>query len=130
MKEDHVKITVIREESCKFDREPYGYMLMGSKESGCVAFHVDLPAKSWFYSGTSTVLFEGKSAPMMYLYDENNSEGLGTEICFPEYPGWSIHSLRMGSDELSICLVDYEMFFQKYKANNPGSYGKSAEVVE
>jgi hypothetical protein len=117
MIEDYVEIKILREESCKFDRAPFGYMLIGNKESGCVAFHVDLPAKSWFCSGTSSALFEGKSVPMMYLYDENNSEGLGTEICFPEYPGWSIHSLRMGNDELSVCLVDYDMFFKKYKGS-------------
>lgn len=81
---------------------------------GVAALSIDLHSK---YAGVSCIGSGGPDdAPCVYLeatadtlnVDESQPEDALTELSFPDFPGWSVHSVWIGRYTLSVCLVSPE----------------------
>ena len=101
---DTVKILVIQQGDVVCGSE--GYMLKKSQD--VAAFFLDGRGSSGriyslSYSTTSPIFNKGYDCPSLMLEDgEHGTEP--TEICFPEYEGWSVHCTG-GGKTMSICLI-------------------------
>lgn len=87
-----------------------GYMLVGG--SDCVAFYVDgwgATCRIYPVSYSSTVYIheskELKNFPSITLENGDEDSTL-TDIYFPEYEGWDVHSVG-GGKTMSVCLVKH-----------------------
>ena len=82
-----------------------GYML--KRGENVVAFYIDAIGRAYPTASSSSVYFGDtktmKNCPSLTII-ENDFDDDQTEIYFPEFEGWSVHSTT-GGKTMSICLT-------------------------
>lgn len=104
-KKDLVKVLVVTQGDAEIGAE--GYMKVAGEK--VVAFYLDGWGKTgaaYPIASSRAVIVDGKAFNFPALTLGNGVEDSEhTEICFPEYEGWSVHCVR-GGKVMSICLVN------------------------
>ena len=112
-----VKVLVSSQGDAVLSDEGYD-LIQGKNEAGdeVAAFYVDAwgtTGRAWplASSSTTTIKQDGDlvslDCPSVLFepYEEEDSEvGSCTEVYFPEYEGWGVHSIR-GGKTVAVCLV-------------------------
>lgn len=107
MLDDEVKVVVTYQGSVAV--RGVGYML--KKGDGVAAFYLDTKERSWPAGSSSHTnhfsadgnFTHSEEFPSIFLISSDEDEEW-TEIGFPEYVGWMVHSVS-GGKVLSVCLT-------------------------
>ena len=104
MRETEVK--VYYQGSAKFNTN--GYLVAGNDE--VVAFYID-PYERTIVDGFSNTI---DNIPTILCQPSEDENSPYTEVGFPEFVGWDVHSVQAGKT-ISVCLVNREKIFKRYE---------------
>ena len=102
---DTVEIKISHQGNVKlFSNAPSGYML--KRGENVAAFYLDAYDRAYCNSTCRSVTMTNENLPYPSMWIDNGYEEPEdfSEIYFPEYEGWHVHSVS-GGKTLSICLV-------------------------
>lgn len=104
MRTDTVKVEVLHQGDAVCGKD--GYMLKLSEN--IAAFHLDgwgNTGRIYPVSSSNTILMNGRIEKFPSIsFEDGLDESEFTEIYFPEFEGWSVHSIS-GGKTMSICLT-------------------------
>ena len=111
-----VKVLVSSQGDVELSDEGY-YLIQGKNEAGdeVAAFYIDAWGKTgraWPLASISTATIKQDGAwvnlncPSVLFepHEEDSAVSSCTEVYFPEYEGWDVHSIR-GGKTVAMCLV-------------------------